>query len=151
MRKHFWTGRFEGYSWQYFQKDLLSGVIVGIIAIPLGMAFAGASGVNPEYGIYTTIIAGILISLFGGSRFQIGGPTGADRFKNIIDYFKKHNGSIIVSGVVPSLQETLKKSGLYDDIGGENFFEDAVDYAKSLVGSRPARKGEAGQKKEQFG
>ena len=50
---------------------------MGIIAIPLGMAFAVASGVNPEYGIYTTIIAGILISLFGGSRFQIGGPTGA--------------------------------------------------------------------------
>lgn len=77
MKKRFWTGRFEGYSWEYFQKDLLSGVIVGIIAIPLGMAFAVASGVNPEYGIYTTIIAGILISLFGGSRFQIGGPTGA--------------------------------------------------------------------------
>lgn len=75
--KGIWTGRFEGYSWEYFQKDLLSGVIVGIIAIPLGMAFAVASGVNPEYGIYTTIIAGILISVFGGSRFQIGGPTGA--------------------------------------------------------------------------
>ncbi len=62
---------------KYFQKDLLSGVIVGIIAIPLGMAFAVASGVNPEYGIYTTIIAGILISIFGGSKYQIGGPTGA--------------------------------------------------------------------------
>ena len=60
-----------------FQKDLLSGVTVGIIAIPLAMAFAIASGVKPEYGIYTTIIAGILISLFGGSKYQIGGPTGA--------------------------------------------------------------------------
>ena len=69
--------RFNGYSFQHFRKDLISGLIVGIIAIPLGMAFAIASGVNPEYGIYTTIIAGILISLFGGSRFQIGGPTGA--------------------------------------------------------------------------
>ena len=57
------------------QKDLISGLIVGIIAIPLGMAFAIASGVKPEYGIYTTIIAGIIISLFGGSKFQIGGPT----------------------------------------------------------------------------
>ena len=69
--------RFQNYSWKAFQKDLISGMIVGIIAIPLGMAFAIASGVNPEYGIYTTIIAGILISLFGGSKFQIGGPTGA--------------------------------------------------------------------------
>ena len=59
------------------KKDLVSGVIVGVIAIPLGMAFAIASGVNPEYGIYTTIIAGILVSIFGGSSFQISGPTGA--------------------------------------------------------------------------
>lgn len=72
-----WTGRFEGYELASFRKDVISGLIVGIIAIPLGMAFAIAAGVKPEYGIYTTIIAGILISLFGGSKFQIGGPTGA--------------------------------------------------------------------------
>ena len=72
-----WSGRFEGYNADAFRKDVVSGVIVGIIAIPLGMAFAIASGVKPEYGIYTTIVAGILISLFGGSKFQIGGPTGA--------------------------------------------------------------------------
>lgn len=72
-----WTGRFEGYNAVALRKDLISGLIVGIIAIPLGMAFAIASGVKPEYGIYTTIIAGILISMLGGSKFQIGGPTGA--------------------------------------------------------------------------
>lgn len=77
QQKWFFTGRYKGYSLQSFQKDLLSGLVVGVIAIPLGMAFAIASGVKPEYGIYTTIIAGILISLLGGSRFQIGGPTGA--------------------------------------------------------------------------
>ncbi|HDR8183641.1 TPA: sulfate permease [Bacillus thuringiensis] len=71
------TGRFEGYSLGHFQKDLLSGMIVGVVAIPLAMSFAIASGVKPEYGIYTTCIAGILISLFGGSKYQIGGPTGA--------------------------------------------------------------------------
>jgi len=70
-------GRFQGYNGKKFQKDLISGLIVGIVAIPLGMAFAIASGVKPEYGLYTTIVAGILISLFGGSKFQIGGPTGA--------------------------------------------------------------------------
>ncbi len=69
--------RFKDYSFARFRKDLISGVIVGIIAIPLGMAFAIAAGVQPEYGIYTTIVAGFIISLFGGSRFQIGGPTGA--------------------------------------------------------------------------
>lgn len=71
-----WMGRYAGYNGSAFRKDLLSGLIVGIIAIPLGMAFAIASGVKPEYGLYTTVIAGILISLLGGSKFQIGGPTG---------------------------------------------------------------------------
>ena len=71
------SGRFQGYNGKKFQKDLISGLIVGIVAIPLGMAFAIASGVKPEYGLYTTFVAGILISLFGGSKFQIGGPTGA--------------------------------------------------------------------------
>ncbi|MFD1040686.1 SulP family inorganic anion transporter [Virgibacillus byunsanensis] len=75
--KGLWKKSFKGYTLKHFQKDLLSGVIVGIIAIPLAMAFAVASGVKPEYGIYTTIIAGVLISIFGGSKFQIGGPTGA--------------------------------------------------------------------------
>lgn len=70
--KNGWTGRYAGYSLAGLRKDLVSGLIVGIIAIPLGMAFAIASGVKPEYGIYTTVVAGILISLFGGSRFQIG-------------------------------------------------------------------------------
>ncbi len=69
--------RFHDYSLRSVPKDLLSGLIVGVIAIPLGMAFAIASGVKPEYGIYTTIFAGILISLLGGSKYQIGGPTGA--------------------------------------------------------------------------
>jgi len=75
--KWFFTGRYKGYSLYSLQKDLLSGIVIGVIAIPLGMAFAIASGVKPEYGIYTTIIAGILIALLGGSKFQIGGPTGA--------------------------------------------------------------------------
>lgn len=68
---------FHGYTVSNIKKDLVSGIIVGIIAIPLGMAFAIASGAKPENGIYTTIIAGIIVSLFGGSRFQIAGPTGA--------------------------------------------------------------------------
>ena len=70
-------GTFSDYSLEKFRKDLISGIIVGVIAVPLGMAFAIASGVKPEYGIYTTIIAGIIVSIFGGSKFQIAGPTGA--------------------------------------------------------------------------
>ncbi|MDF2536973.1 MAG: sodium-independent anion transporter [Bacillales bacterium] len=67
----------ENYTGMDFRKDLLSGLIVAIIAMPLGMGFAIASGVDPVYGLYTVIVAGILVSICGGSRFQIGGPTGA--------------------------------------------------------------------------
>lgn len=67
----------EGYKKQQFFADLSAGVIVGIVALPLAIAFAIASGVTPEKGLYTAIIAGFIISAFGGSRVQIGGPTGA--------------------------------------------------------------------------
>jgi len=65
------------YNRQQLLKDLLAGVIVGIVALPLAIAFAIASGVSPEKGLFTAIIAGFIISAMGGSRVQIGGPTGA--------------------------------------------------------------------------
>ena len=67
----------SGYSLRQLQTDSLAGVIVGIVALPLAIAFAIASGVSPEKGLITAIVAGFLISFFGGSRVQIGGPTGA--------------------------------------------------------------------------
>lgn len=69
---------FKGpYTRRTFANDLMAGIIVGIVALPLAIAFAIASGVKPEQGIYTAVIAGFLISVFSGSRVQIGGPTGA--------------------------------------------------------------------------
>lgn len=62
---------------EHWLRNMVSGVIVGVVALPLAMAFAIASGVKPEQGIYTAIIGGLLVSLFGGSRLQIAGPTGA--------------------------------------------------------------------------
>lgn len=67
----------KGYSQLRFLKDLGAGATVGVVALPLAMAFAIASGLKPEAGIFTAIIAGFLISLLGGSRVQIGGPAGA--------------------------------------------------------------------------
>lgn len=67
----------EGYSRKQFYSDLAAGTTVGVVALPLAIAFAIASGVKPEQGLYTAIIAGFLISLLGGSRAQISGPTGA--------------------------------------------------------------------------
>ena len=68
---------FKGYNGALFSKDVLAGITVGVVALPLAMAFAIASGLKPEAGIFTAIIAGGLISILGGSRVQIGGPAGA--------------------------------------------------------------------------
>lgn len=66
-----------GYTKEQFTKDLFAGIIVGIVALPLAIAFAVASGVSPEKGLITAVVAGFIISFLGGSRVQIGGPTGA--------------------------------------------------------------------------
>ena len=67
----------RNYDRRQFTTDLLAGVIVGIVALPLAIAFGIASGVTPEKGIITAIVAGLIVSFFGGSKVQIGGPTGA--------------------------------------------------------------------------
>ena len=67
----------KNYSKKQFTTDLLAGIIVGIVALPLAIAFGIASGVTPEKGIITAIVAGLLVSVLGGSKVQIGGPTGA--------------------------------------------------------------------------
>jgi sulfate permease, SulP family len=67
----------EHYGLHDFKADILAGLTVAIVALPLSMAIAIASGVSPERGIYTSIIGGFLVSALGGSRFQIGGPAGA--------------------------------------------------------------------------
>jgi len=67
----------EGINGKQFSRDVMSGIIVGIVALPLAIAFAIASGVSPEKGLITAVVAGFIISAFGGSRVQIGGPTGA--------------------------------------------------------------------------
>jgi SulP family sulfate permease len=68
---------FRDYTSQMFMADVLAGITVGLVALPLAMAFGIASGVTPQAGLYTAVVAGFLISALGGSRTQIGGPTGA--------------------------------------------------------------------------
>ena len=67
----------RNYNRKQFITDLMAGIIVGIVALPLAIAFGIASGVTPEKGIITAIVAGLIVSVFGGSKVQIGGPTGA--------------------------------------------------------------------------
>src|SRR5262245_46968743 len=67
----------EGYGWAGLRADAIAGLTVAIVALPLSMAIAIASGLPPEPGLYTAIVGGFLISALGGSRFQIGGPAGA--------------------------------------------------------------------------
>lgn len=74
LQEAYRAGRLNRKHWV---SNLISGIIVGVVALPLAMAFAIASGVKPEQGIYTAIVAGLLVSVFGGTRVQIAGPTGA--------------------------------------------------------------------------
>src|SRR3954462_14041887 len=67
----------RGYTLNKFLLDLVAGITVGLVALPLAMAFAIASGLTPEAGIYCAVVTGFIISALGGSKFQIGGPTGA--------------------------------------------------------------------------
>src|SRR6187431_2904465 len=71
------VGALRDYTRQTFLADLIAGITVGLVALPLAMAFAISSGLPPQSGIYTAIVAGFLISALGGSATQIGGPTGA--------------------------------------------------------------------------
>lgn len=104
------------YSAEQFGKDLISGVIVAIIALPLSIALALASGVGPEEGIYTAIIAGFLISFLGGSRVQIAGPTAA--FATIVAGIVAKNGmdglilATLVAGVILILLGVFKLGSL---------------------------------------
>lgn len=94
----------KNYSKQQFLKDLIAGVVVAIIALPLSIALALASGVGPEQGIYTAIVAGFIISLLGGSQVQIAGPTAA--FATIVAGIVARNGmeglaaATILAGII---------------------------------------------------
>jgi len=86
----------KGYNGKQFATDFIAGIIVGIVALPLSIAFAIASGCSPETGLYTAIIAGFCIAAFGGTRVQIGGPTGAF---TVIIYAIVNNPQLGVAGL----------------------------------------------------
>lgn len=106
----------KSYSGKQFVSDVISGVIVAIIALPLSIALALASGVRPEEGLYTAIVAGFIISFLGGSRVQIAGPTAA--FATIVAGIVAKNGmdglmlATIVAGVLLILMGLLRLGGL---------------------------------------
>ena len=101
MKNHLFAPRLLGelrhYSKEKFSADLMAGLIVGIVALPLAIAFGIASGVSPSQGIITAIIGGFLVSALGGSRVQIGGPTGAFI---VIIYGIVSNPSLGLSGLM---------------------------------------------------
>ncbi len=106
----------KGYSGAQFGKDLTAGIIVAIIALPLSIALALASGVTPEQGLYTAIIAGFVISMLGGSRVQIAGPTAA--FATIVAGIVAENGfsglvlATLIAGILLILMGVLKLGSL---------------------------------------
>ena len=106
----------KGYSGAQLGKDLTAGLIVAIIALPLSIALALASGVTPEQGLYTAIIAGFVISMLGGSRVQIAGPTAA--FATIVAGIVAKNGfsglvlATLIAGVLLILMGVFKLGSL---------------------------------------
>ncbi|MDF3036700.1 MAG: sodium-independent anion transporter, partial [Paucimonas sp.] len=96
--------------------NVIAGVIVGVVALPLAMAFAIASGARPEQGLYTAIVAGFLVSAFGGSRLQIAGPTGA--FIAILSGITAQYGiaglqiATMMAGVILVLMGVAKMGGI---------------------------------------
>ena len=106
----------KGYSAGQFAKDVVSGIIVAIIALPLSIALALASGVGPEQGIYTAVFAGFVIALLGGSRVQIAGPTAA--FATIVAGIVAQNGmdglviATIMAGIILIIMGFLKFGNL---------------------------------------
>ncbi len=106
----------KGYSKQQLVKDLTAGVIVAIIALPLSIALALASGVGPEQGLYTAIVAGFVISFLGGSRVQIAGPTAA--FASIVAGIVAKNGfsglvlATVIAGILLILMGVFKLGSL---------------------------------------
>ena len=102
----------KDYSKDKFVKDLISGIIVAIIALPLSIALALASGVTPEQGLYTAIVAGFVISFFGGSSVQIAGPTAA--FATIVAGVVAKSGmeglvvATVIAGILLILLDLLR-------------------------------------------
>ena len=106
----------EGYGLAALQRDVVAGITVAIVALPLSMAIAVASGVSPDRGLYTAIVGGFLVSLLGGSRFQIGGPAGA--FIVLVSATVARFGveqlllTVLVSGVLLTLIGMLRLGSL---------------------------------------
>ena len=102
----------KGYNGQKLLKDVIAGIIVAIVALPLSIALALASGVGPEQGLYTAIVAGFLISFFGGSTVQIAGPTAA--FATIVAGIVAKNGmqglatATVLAGILLVVMGLLK-------------------------------------------
>ncbi|MGN6573817.1 MAG: SulP family inorganic anion transporter [Pseudolabrys sp.] len=106
----------EGYGWRDLRHDAISGLTVAVVALPLSMAIAIASGVSPERGLYTAIAGGFIVSLIGGSRFQIGGPAGA--FIGLVAGIVERHGydglalATIVAGLI-MITVALLRAGTY--------------------------------------
>jgi SulP family sulfate permease len=114
----------RGYTAQMFLHDLLAGLTVGLVALPLAMAFGIASGVTPQAGLYTAVVAGFLISALGGSRTQIGGPTGA--FVVIV-------AGIVVRFGLPGLALVTLMAGVFLIVMGLTGLGSAVRFIPRVV------------------
>ena len=122
--KPFLLTSLKNYNRSQFFKDITAGIIVAIIALPLSIALALASGVGPEAGIFTAIVAGFIISALGGSCVQIAGPTAA--FATIVtgivaEVCEARGITVVFSHVNEQPMKVMDKAGFTKRVGNENF------------------------------
>ena len=125
------------YSWRKFGSDLVAGVTVGLVALPLAMAFAISSGVPPQSGLYCAVVAGFLISALGGSMTQIGGPTGA--FVVVISGIVAKHGidglfmCTMMAGVMLGAIESLLSATVADRMSGDKHNPNVELFAQGMA------------------
>ena len=116
---------FKGYNGKRFSKDLMAGITVAAVALPLALAFGVSSGATAAAGLVTAIIGGIIISIFSGASFQISGPTGA--MIDLVKELEGHGTEVYLTSVQPKVLEEMRKGGLIDLIGEEYIFDSAEE------------------------
>lgn len=132
------------YDRQTFISDLIAGITVGLVAVPLAMAFAISSGLPPQAGLYCAVVTGFLISLLGGSKTQIGGPTGAfvvvvsgivAKHEDLAEQLKHTGRTMILCGAREQPAAQIRRVNFAGKIGAENIcltVDDALARAAEL-------------------
>jgi MFS superfamily sulfate permease-like transporter len=154
-----WRREFADYDWTIFRRDLLAGLTVGAVALPLALAFGVASGADAAAGLVTAILSGVVIAGLGGAAYQISGPTGAmivismrgvplidamgsQALAQIVEEQHRRGGAVFFSGLQPAVREMFSRTGLLSTVGEKYIFWSANQAIMALHGAQPLGDGQ---------